>query len=195
MGEAASWLAAIGTVGAFAVALLLLWVQMSDRRKEAGDRRIAQARLVAAWLSEMTPAGELTEPSAYQGTNVVDDVVLVRNGSDHPVYAVAVQLVVGVRGTFVRRVGVLGPGETRELRIKVPGEPRGVPFANITFADSAGQVWMRAGHLGNLTRPSNEDAMAILQEDPGAYPTHGEHPTLALGQSVEMQQGTRVPYP
>jgi hypothetical protein len=195
MGDVPSWLAAIGTVGAFAIALLLLWVQMSDRRKEAGDRRMAQARLVAAWLSEMTPAGEVAATDAYAGTSLLDYDVLVRNGSEQPVYMATVQLVVGVRGTCVRRIGVLGPGETRELRIKVPGEPRGVPFANITFADSAGQVWMRSGHAGELTRPSIEDGKAILQEDPGAYPSLAQHPTVALGQTLQAQQGRRVSYP
>jgi hypothetical protein len=34
--------------------------------------------------------------------------------------------------------------------------------------------------------------MAILQEDPGAYPSFSDQPTLALGISLEAQQGERV---
>jgi hypothetical protein len=37
--------------------------------------------------------------------------------------------------------------------------------------------------------------MAIMQEDPGAYPTLDDHPTLALGHSVDAQQETRDPLP
>jgi hypothetical protein len=191
MGDVPSWLAAIGTVGAFAVALYLLGGQILDRRKEARDRRTAQARLVAAWVSETTPAGVTGGPNP---TSLFDFVVLVRNGSDQPVYAVAVQLVLGERGTFVRKLGVLGPGETRELRITVPGLARGLSLTNMTFGDSAGQVWMRAG-MGDLTHPRASAAMAILREDPGAYPSLSDHPTLALGNSLEAQQGKRVSYP
>jgi hypothetical protein len=190
MGDVPSWLAAIGTVGAFGVALYLLGVQMRDRREETQDRRMAQARLVAAWLSEMVPTGVA---SGAPPTSLIDYVVLVRNGSDQPVYALVVKLAVGVRGTFVRQMGELGPLETRELRIKVPGEPRSLPETSIMFGDSGSRVWMRSGR-GKLTNPTAAEGQAHFDQDPGAY-SFENHPTLALGNTVDGQQGTRVRYP
>ena len=151
---------------------------------------MAQARLVAAWLSEMVPAGDT---GGALPTSLIDYVVLVRNASEQPVYAVVVKLSVGVRGTFVRRMGELGPLETRELRIRVPGTPRGMPETSIIFGDSGSRVWMRSGR-GDLTNPTAEQGRAQFEQDPGAYSIE-DHPTLALGNTVDAQQGTRVRYP
>ena len=48
-------LSAIGTIGAFGVALYLLAVQIRDRRAEARGREADQARLVAAWFADIVP--------------------------------------------------------------------------------------------------------------------------------------------
>ncbi len=179
-----SWLSAIGTVGAFAVALYLLWVQIRDRRSEVRDRRTAQARLIAAWLAELTE-----EPQA-DGSVFAELVVLVYNGSAEPVYSVVVKTELGVRGSFVRRPFVLGPHETREFRILSPGLPRGQPAISISFKDSSGRQWMRSS-TGVLYEPLLDELLLQSTEESGAYEEHG-HPTLALGQSVEAQRGQRV---
>src|SRR5437773_10014094 len=85
-------LGAVGTVGAFAVALYLLRVQISDRRR-------GQARLVNVWLAEMRV--DEKPPPVF--------VVRVDNSSEEPAYGVRVQLVYGNSGTFVRDIGVVGP--------------------------------------------------------------------------------------
>src|SRR5438309_7533077 len=81
-------LGAIGTVGAFAVGLYLLWVRVLDRRQ-------AQARLVAAWLAGWP---DKARPGSYVYT------VRAENRSTEPVYGVLVRLVYGNSGTFVRDV-------------------------------------------------------------------------------------------
>lgn len=172
-----SWLSAVGTVGAFAVALFLLGVQIWDRRGEAQDRRMAQARLVSTWWSDV-----LHEPEPQPVL-----VILVRNGSAEPVYGVLVRVQVGVRGTYVRQVGVLGPGETRELQVVIAGYLKLVPAPDITFKDAAGRTWMRPG-TGELTEGAPSPPFA---EDPGAYSIEN-HPTLALGHGLEANRGRKV---
>jgi hypothetical protein len=178
-----AWITAIGTLGAFGVALVVLGVQAWDHYREAKDRRMAQARLVAAWLDNIGPK------STEDDQVIVPLVILVRNGSSEPVYDVAVKVDVGVRGAFVRSPGTVGPGETREFVIESPGFPRGVPNTQIVFVDSAGQRWRRDGQTGRLT--TVRGLGEILQESAGAYMS--EHPTLGRGHSLEAQHGRRIP--
>jgi hypothetical protein len=177
-------LTAIGTVGAFGVALYLLRVQILDRRAEANDRRTVQARLVAAWLAD------LIERPQVDDKIFVELVVLVYNGSAEPVYGVVFKVEVGVRGSFVRRPFLLGPQETREFRIIAPGLPRGQPAVSISFKDSAGRQWMRSS-TGVLYQPMLDELLLQNTEESGAY-AEGEHPTHALGQTLEAQRGQRV---
>jgi hypothetical protein len=165
-----SWFSAVGTVGAFAVALYLLWVQINDRRKEARERVTAQARLLAAWVADIAER-EHEDPSAFYAVTV-----RASNGSTAPVYDVAVTTDLGVRGSHERNPDVLGPHETRDFVITAPREPRGQPLAmvvrdafltedgsrieledgsgvlllenyvpavSISFVDSAGRRWIR----------------------------------------------------
>src|SRR6266852_5979191 len=88
----AQWVAigSIGTTLAFAVALFLLGVQIWDRRREAQERRLGQARLVAAAMGpKERPAkeGEL-------GRTGID----LFNTSNEPVYRVVVGIVF-IQGT------------------------------------------------------------------------------------------------
>jgi len=89
----AEWVAlgAIGTTGTFAVALFLLAVQIWDRRGEAYERRMAQARLIAVAMGPKerpAKAGEL-------GRTGID----LFNGSNEPIY----QVIVGV--VFIQGAG------------------------------------------------------------------------------------------
>jgi len=174
------WLSAIGTIGAFAVALILFAIQIWDRRSEVRDRRVEQARLVSAWLSDILRENE-AQPEL---------VVLVRNGSTEPVYGVLVQVGVGVRGTFVRTLNVLGPNEMRELRIVVPGYLKFLPEPDIAFKDAAGRQWVRrgSGEMRQLKRGKQPD----FQESPGAYESADTHPTMNVGFTLEAQRGRKV---
>ena len=139
---------------------------------------MAQARLVSAWWSDVLRE---KEPQPVL-------VILVRNGSAEPVYAAEVRVEVGVRGTYVRHVGVLGPGETRELQVVIAGYLKIVPAPDITFKDAAGRSWTRRGS-GTLTQDSPSPPFA---EDPGALTSIEAHPTLALGHSPEAQRGKKL---
>jgi hypothetical protein len=169
----------IGTMGAFTVALFLFGVQIWDRRAEAHERRMVQARLVSTWLGNVLKERDV-QPIL---------VILVCNGSAEPVYGVAMQVEVGVRGTFVRDLGVLGPGETRELQIEVPGYLKSMPRPDIAFKDSAGRKWVRRG-TGEILEG---DPNPAFQLDPGAYMSIEKHPTLGVDKPWEERRGTKVP--
>lgn len=171
-----SWLSAVGTVGAFVVALTILWIQLRDRRKDAV---MAQARLVAAWVADIAER-EHENPSIFYAITV-----RAANGSTEPVYDVVVTADLGARGSHERNPDVLGPNETREFVITAPREPRGQPLAmlrrdellledgssilledgsgvlllenyvpavSISFVDSAGRRWIRQPK-GELHQP------------------------------------------
>src|SRR5258708_2957758 len=117
MAGITDWLTAVGTVGAFGVALYLLSSQMWDRRNE---QICGQAYSVATWIDELRPPEP--QKDAQQG-EFWKVTIVVQNSSDWPVYNVSIRLPVGVRGTFVRSPGTLGPGESRELFILLPSPP------------------------------------------------------------------------
>jgi hypothetical protein len=136
LGDVATWVAAVGTVGTFSVSLALLY-------RADTDRRMAQARLTSAWMAEMT-----------HGPGRPELTYLIRNDSQQPVYDLQLKAMCGVRGTFVRWIGTLGPTETRELKIRLPGYPRASEYQPaITFVDSAGRRWLRDEH-GKLAQPT-----------------------------------------
>ena len=56
-----AWLSAVGTVGTFIVALIILGIQLRDRRR---DVEMAQARLVAAWVADIAERRH-EDPSAF----------------------------------------------------------------------------------------------------------------------------------
>ncbi len=191
LGDAASLSSAVGTIGAFGVALYLLFVQIRDRRLEAGDRRTAQARLVSAWFDDVSPFTDFAAPTGSPA-KFLEVIILVRNGSTEPVYRVVVRVKVGVLGEFVRLPGTLGPGETRELRILVPPDDMhiGSPQVSVMLRDSAGRQWKRSGD-GALTQPDENEIRVFMQDSPGAY-TLENHPTLSLGRGLEAHRGRRV---
>lgn len=176
------WMAlgAIGTVGAFAVSLYLLGQQLWTTGAES---RTKQARLVAAWIDQFDA----------DGTPTADCSVLVCNGSDEPVFGVILQVPLGVRGTFVRHVGVLGPHETRELTIVAPAVARREnPAPELGFTDIGGRTWIRMGRTGQLRETSRHEMRTKLgTERPGAFTTES-HPTLKLGHTPQAQRGRRI---
>ncbi|HCF99622.1 MAG TPA: hypothetical protein DEV93_03660 [Chloroflexi bacterium] len=178
---------AIGTVGAFAVALYLLSIQMRDRRADAQERLLGQARLVAAWIADISE-----QPYQKDGDPVFYDITVhAYNASTEPVYNVVIKTEVGVRGSFVRRPFVLGPGDRREFSIVAPGYPRGQPAVAISFVDSAGRQWMRRP-TGTLHQPLPDELVMQNTEEPGAYPSIAEHPTLKSGHTLDLDRGRRV---
>jgi hypothetical protein len=93
-GELPAWFAAVGTVGALTVSLSLL-------TRQASERRSAQAHLISSWTESLLLN---RQPFPVLST-------LVKNGSSQAIYSVQLSIAVGVRGTFTRYLGSMGPGE------------------------------------------------------------------------------------
>lgn len=64
--------------------------------------------MVTAWTEDLDQSG------AYPAL-----VLGIHNGSAQDVFGVS-QSVSGVQGTFVRSLGSMGPGETRDVRVSLP---------------------------------------------------------------------------
>jgi hypothetical protein len=123
LGALPDWIAAIGTVLAFWVALVVFIVALKDRRRQ-------QAAQVAAWLER----GE-DETSLH-----------IINSSDVPIYNVRADVkLLGQSRNFY--LPVLGP-RADEILVKVPmpgGRQVSEKFANVEvfFTDSSGKRWRR----------------------------------------------------
>jgi hypothetical protein len=147
-GTVPDWLAAIGTLAAFGVALRLLAKELAVRREQEEDRRRNQARLVAAWVT-------LKEVSETE----VRYSVVVRNGSDEPVFD-GLCVVVPSATAFEWEVRwlILPPHETKEDDLRLPEKLwRSLWDAAIelSFTDAAGRRWIRYpdGRLVERDRP------------------------------------------
>jgi hypothetical protein len=165
-GDFPTWLTAVGTLLAFAIALLIYWQAARDRRRE-------QARRVSAWVPggiTLIPAGwtgpglpggptsSPTPPGLSDGpTNGprVQFLLRVLNGSDELISDVRVELV----SPTGDRLGIpptgwtdVGPGQEIEITTtwSDDGRVRGEVRLALEFTDAAGRRWMRLG--GSLHR-------------------------------------------
>lgn len=80
-------------------------------------------------------------------------------------------------GDLLAQPGALGPTEIRRFPIPIPSYPRGTPTPEIAFTDSAGRRWLRLG-TGQLKEIQRGDWKSEPKEDPGAYASEEDHPTL-----------------
>lgn len=140
-GSVPDWLAAIGTLAAFAVALRLLAKELTARREQEQDRRSEQARHVAAWAFRAagTPAGHILFVR-NKGEEPVSSIRLVMEHPDEP-------------GTVTREETwpLLPPGLEDELG-RYPHPPGPI---TLSFTDAAGRRWTRYpdGRLVEPNRP------------------------------------------
>ena len=168
-GDVPTWVAAIGTTGAFIVALILLFQSLAQRKQDSLDRRKEQAKLVSAWSTGVS----MTKP--YPTVSFT-----IRNASEEPVYGISLKANIGVRGTFVRHVGTIGPKLTADVHVYPPGAPRGDGVTPaLIFRDTAGVQWIRKAD-GHLTETNSQGELDFLKEDPGAYDEISKHPTLRM---------------
>lgn len=175
---------AIGTASAAVVALGLglrgEWRAIRTEQRQQERERAAQASLVTGWMSSLI----------IQGDPYPEIRIRARNGNETPVYQVSLKVNVGVRGTFIRYIDAMGPNETREFRIWLPGYPRtNILTPDLTFMDSAGRRWLRQGS-GEL-RELGEYEDIQFKEDAGAYDSINKHPTLHLPED-EFRTGGRI---
>jgi len=158
-GSAPAWVVAAGGLVTLGLSVRVAWVQVADRRQEQEDRRMAQVRLVTAWVD---------------ATHVADKMVarvLVRNSSEQAVYNLTVALDVGVRGRYATHHSALGPRDTWEHEFHLAGYPRGELAApTVRFTDAAGLDWIRTD-IGQLRHPLDDDWSNYLSEGPGAFDT------------------------
>lgn len=165
-GTAPDYIAALGTVGAFIAGLRLLRKELEARRDGVEDRRAAQARLVAAWVSPSHPE---VDPDGSNPRTVY--YILTRNGSSEPVTDVWVRtrrrgggvnlsksLDTPVKPlSEIRRLNaysVIAPDTTEAERREAEKSP--IPDeVEIEFTDSAGHEWIRHpnGRLQLLQAP------------------------------------------
>jgi uncharacterized protein (DUF58 family) len=149
-GTFPAWVAATGTVLAFAVALYLLFLTVKDRGNSRREDRRAQASLVAAWAHQRYQSGE------------ADWVTLrVRNASNLPVYGLMASISPDLTGkVWMGKSGdvlTLGPGETKSFDVgtKIDPDIFGAPFVRVTFTDNAGLHWKHDDQSGDLVQVSN----------------------------------------
>jgi len=164
---------AIGTAAAAVVALGLglraEWRAFRAEQRERAAGHSAQASQVAGWTSSFH-----FEADPYPEINI-----RVRNGSEMPIYVVSLQVVAGVKGTFVRYVDAMGPSEIREFKIILPSTPRGNVLApDLLFTDISGRRWLRSSN-GEL-REIGEREIIWFKEDPGSFLEIEKHPTLNI---------------
>ena len=164
------------------MSLWLLAREQHDRLKRAAEARATQAALVAAWVSSVHPTA----------TPYPEIRIRVRNASSMPIYQVSFQFVAGVRGTWIRYMRAIGPQETREFLILLPGHMRAEPGApSLAFTDGAGRRWLRSSE-GDL-RELGLGEEVRFQEDPAQAGTVENHPTLHMPEEEWMSGGKIVP--
>lgn len=135
-GNAAEWVAAVGTVGAFAATVVLLWFEQRARRAQEAEQRRQQARLVSAWTKRWD-------------SMTVDCVI--RNGSSEPIYDVSLRTLDFPSDRTVDSADFVAitPETTVDAPLRppevAPQDPilrLGVPI-DLRFTDSAGHHWLR----------------------------------------------------
>ena len=135
VSEAAETFSALGTVGAFGVALYLLRKEQQREALRTEDEKRSQATKVSAWLeTRATPQG---------GRELLFHV---HNASEMPIYEVSLPAMIpGEDDGEAEFIGLVPPGQTitraapREW-IKSYLTPEPVP---VEFLDSSGQQWAR----------------------------------------------------
>jgi hypothetical protein len=142
-GTAPDWIAAVGTVGALAAAVIVFAVELKHRREERKDAEKDQARLVAAWLdgpqidTVPNPLGDIRFP------------IRVVNRSNLPVSSCLVRLEwEGKPGSSNTFVWTLGPGHDRQHICNVQWDEAAThsfPVVSLGFVDAAGRVWRQYG--------------------------------------------------
>lgn len=170
IGAVGAILAALGGLGAFAVAAWVLRPQLREFRAQQGERESRQARLVSAWpmRRERRLAGR---------------VVVIRNSSDQPIYKCLLWLIASStpRGDpkappFALRPAVwttvLAPHD--DFRYELRGtrgspRPRHRPATEVIFQDDNGICWWRdqAGKLAKLSQDQIREYVDLFDQTRG----------------------------
>ena len=136
LGDWANVFSAVGTVGAFAVGMVLLRQEQQREVLAAEERRRSQAVKVSAWIeASRTPQG---------GRELYFHV---HNASEMPIFEVSLPMPVPTGGSDEEAefIGLVPPGQTVQrlaprdwLKTYLTSEP-----VQIEFLDSSGWQWTR----------------------------------------------------
>jgi hypothetical protein len=155
-GTVPDWVAAVGTVLAFAAALGLLMKELAAHRGYEEDRRRAQARLVNTW-----PVMKWRESDGE-----AEGWFVVENASDEPVYQVKLTAVPLDSAFASDPEAARGQAKTIEKDLRLPLLPHerregDLPaewklgtwhvVLGLSFTDSQGRRWKRVTTTGTLT--------------------------------------------
>lgn len=128
---------AIGTVGAFAVAMYLLRKEHSREERHDEEARRSQAVKVSAWIE--------ARPLVHGGRELAFHV---HNASDMPIYEVSLPMPIlagDAQATEAEFIGLVPPGQT--VQRPAPKEWAASYFSpepvQIEFLDSSGEHWTR----------------------------------------------------
>jgi hypothetical protein len=140
---AANLFSAVGTVGALAVALVLLRQEQQREALRSEEQRRSQAVKVSAWLEALR--------SAHGGQDLFFHV---HNASEMPIFEVSLPTPVPDEDeTEAVFIGLVPPGQT--IQRPAPKDWLSAYFSpepvQIEFLDSSGQQWTR-DEQGALTR-------------------------------------------
>lgn len=147
-GNAAEWVAAVGTVGALLLTYSLLRKELREFRNAQEDRTMAQATSVAGWAEPRREPHGMEEDQRW--------VVLVHNASPAPVYDCVATFIdhssVDPRRELV--FGTVPPGRVADFSTGefVDGcSAVAWPEVELHFTDTRGVHWRRDGN-GRLQR-------------------------------------------
>ncbi|MEY2446655.1 MAG: hypothetical protein QOH79_131 [Acidimicrobiaceae bacterium] len=134
-GTVADWVAAVGTGGALVIGMLLLRAELRSRRADSDERLRSQSRHVVCWLHFV----ETQDDGSWW-------IVKVRNGSDEPIYQVAVSVDLGEPsgGHPEGWWDVIPPGDEVACMWE-PGDFATEPLPWLSFVDAQGAWWHRDG--------------------------------------------------
>lgn len=121
LGDVATWVSALGTIGAFIVAFKQIHTERHERKKRETREQIAaereQARAISAWVDANT--------------------VVVANSSPHPIHHVVIEL---AHGEKISR-HIIAPGQTT---IRLKNTHQDMKITDFTFTDTQNHLrWQK----------------------------------------------------
>jgi len=160
-------LQAIGTVGAFAVALYLLGVEVASRRRAREDQRRDQARHISAWVAEWPHLSVSTSETARE----LDPLAIrlkVHNGSEEPVHGCLVIICAPLhdqdKEVEFGPVHIIPPHNPHIYSLDLPGRPKYRPYvSDLFFRDSAGRRWHRGSYGKLVELPDRRESLKRLK--------------------------------
>ena len=204
-GDVPAWIASIGTVAAFGVALIQINTERHRRHltedRDRDERHRAQARLISAMPGPTEPekgldplagrsAVDCINASSEPAYNVVLGIVFIQGAAPHTTEDM-LKLRLGsgeAAGVPTTTLSILPPGRTRAW---IPGTHwtsamAGRAGAEIAFTDRAGSHWIRraTGELDELP----VDPLEYFKQFNFYGPTNSRHPSPSADEHCHLER-------